>query len=328
MVARLGLVFALLGLLGMECCWAEHCLVMRNSETGESAAQAVVVVPKSAEAIARYAAEELVGHIEHATGVRLPIVEGGEATGSKASRIYVGETEAAAQVGIDVEQLASEACVLRSVGQDFFIVGNDGPGDPLSTGHTQSGTLWGVYEILEKQLGVRWLWPGDLGTVVPRRSSLCIGEMDETILPNYLQRNIRPGLGPRGFATADERLAFSEEQREKYALSQKMFLRRHRMGKSPGSYFSQRSFGSGHSFHGWWEKFGQAHPEWFQQLPDGKRGPEDLSRPDRVTMCVSNPGLHRQIVALWNEQREKRPGEPLGLGVGENDGSAACQCAE
>ena len=37
-----------------------------------------------------------------------------------------------------------------------------------------SGTLLGVYEVLEDYLGVRWLWPGDLGTYVPRRNTIVI----------------------------------------------------------------------------------------------------------------------------------------------------------
>lgn len=70
------------------------------------------------------------------------------------------------------------------------------------------------------------------------------------------------------------------------------------------------------------------HPEWFQQTPDGKRGPENPAKPKKVTMCVSNMELAKKIVSLWAEERAKHPGEPLGLGVGENDDSAMCQCAE
>ena len=303
-------------------------LVELDPNTNRPFAQAIVVIPDNTLPIANYAAEEFIWHVEQSTGVKLILRKESENQERDKASIYVGVTKAAERAGIDVQKLPPEACLLRTVGGHLFIVGNDGPGDPLSIGHTHSGTLWGVYELLEQELNVRWLWPGRLGTDIPKQKSLALKDQNRTILPNYIQRQLRPSLGPRGFATADERLAFSKEQREQYAHDQKVFLRRHRMGRSPNTYFSERRFGSGHAFHGWWEQFGEEHPEWFQQLANGKRGPADLNRPHKVSMCVSNPELHRKVVELWAEEREKRPGQPLGLGVGESDGSAACQCAK
>ncbi len=301
--------------------WAQSIPVI----PGDGSGPAVVVIPDDGEAVTEYAARELVEHIQLATRRKLAVVKEGEAPASGA-RIFLGPTSAAEAAGIDVHALPSEAVVLRSMGKDLYIAADDGPGNPLSTGLSESGVLWGVYEILERELGVRWLWPGDLGTVVPRQATLFFDAVDEILLPRYLQRNLRPSLGPKGFATADPRLAFSEGAREIYGHNQSVFLRRHRMGHSADTYFSQRKFGSGHAFEGWWEKYGDEHPEWFQLLPNGKRGPEDPERPHRVSMCVSNPALAEQVVALWAEERANNGNAPLGLGVGESDGSAACQC--
>ena len=49
-----------------------------------------------------------------------------------------------------MEQLAREAYTLRSVGNDLFIVGREDDGDPLSSRNPNVGTLWGVYDLLEK----------------------------------------------------------------------------------------------------------------------------------------------------------------------------------
>jgi len=293
---------------------------------GDGTGTALVVIPDGAEAITEYAAKEFAYHVGQATGKRLAVARESEAAAPARAKVYIGPTAAAAAAGIDVAALPPEAFVLRTAGKDLFIAAQDGPGDPLSAGTTESGALWGVYEFLDRALGVRWLWPGPLGTIIPRRDTLFVGDMDETLPPRYLQRNLRPSLGPKGFATADPRLAFSEGARADYARDQSIFLRRHRMGRSADTYFSQRKFGSGHAFEGWWEVYGADHPEWFQLLPDGRRGPEDPDRPHRVSMCVSNPELAEKVVALWAAERAKNPDAPLGLGVGESDGSAGCVC--
>ena len=288
--------------------------------------QTIVVVPEDAQPITVYAAQELIGHVALSTGVTLEQYAEGEVPDSAAPRIYLGPTKAATEAGIEVATLPEETFVLRTVDGNLFIAAADGPGDPLSTGTTASGVLWGVYEVLERDLGARWLWPGALGTVAPTQATLTVGPYDEVIPPRFQQRHLRPSIGPHGFATADPRLAFTEAQRAQYAHDQSVFLRRHRMGQSAHTYFSERKFGSGHSFGHWWERYGEEHPEWFQLLPDGRRGPDNPEKPDNVSMCASNPGLQAKIVELWAEERAKYPGEPLGLGVGENDGNAACVC--
>ena len=287
---------------------------------------AVIVIPAKPFPVAQYAADELVYHVRKASGARLEIRREPLAQPTTSPTIYLGATDAARAVGIRPEELTGEATLLRSVGKDLYVVGDDGPGDPLSESTMRDGTLWGVYEILERELGVRWLWPGELGESIPVAKNITFRPMDETIRPAFNQRLLRPGLGPQGFVEAHPSLAFSPEHRKRYADDQNRFLRRHRMGRSAENIYAQKSFGSGHSFEGWWERYGKDHPEWFQLLSDGKRGPADPARPYKVTMCVSNPEFQAEIVRRWREDRAKYPGEPFNLGIGENDDSAQCTC--
>ena len=304
-------------------------VVAAVASNGVARAVTIVVLPAKAEPIAQYAAEELVWHVAQATGVQLPVVNEPAVPADTTNRIYIGSTRAAADAGINVRSLPSEAFVLRTRGGNLFIAAQDSPGDPLSLGNTFSGSLWGVYEVLERGLGVRWLWPGDLGAFVPKTTALTLGPYDETTPPRFAQRYLNPLINPnRPPNGGDARLAFSPAERARYAREQSVFLRRHRMGCSAGTWFSERSTGSGHSFAGWWERYGKDHPEWFQLLPDGRRGPRDPGQPDKVSMCVSNPKLHAKLVALWQERRAQHPGEPVNLGIAENDGAAQCVCAE
>lgn len=274
--------------------------------------QAIVVTAENPLPVVAYAAEELVRHVEKATGVRLPLTTESHLPTEPPGRVYIGPTRASLALGLDPSHLPPEACILRSVEGALFIVGHDSPGDPLAR-DTLAGTLWGVYEFLERRLGVRWLWPGELGCFVPRRETLTAGEWNETVLPRFLQRHLRSI--PR--RDEPEALGFSPEAGRAYAQAEQVFLRRHRMGRSlPLRY--------GHAFEDWWERYGQEHPEWFQLLEDGRRGPE---RPGaRTSMCVSNPGFHRQILELWRQARAANPGQFLNINACENDILGRCTC--
>ncbi len=303
-------------------------LVERGVFATAGSPAARIVIAETAQPVAEYAAEELALHVELSTGVRLPILREPVPSADGAHSVYLGETRAALEAGLDVESLPSEAFTLRTLEGDVFIAAKEGPGDPLSTANTFSGVLWGVYEVLERDLGVRWLWPGPLGTHVPRKRTVRVGPFNETIGPRFIHRMLRPGVSEAAPALADLRLAFTPEDRAAYVRAQSVFLRRHRMGSSAGTYFSERTSGSGHSFEGWWERYGGEHPEWFEMSAEGRRGPADPLSPQKVSMCVSNPELQRKIVDLWREECARHPGERVNLGVGENDRAGACRCPE
>ena len=118
--------------------------------------RAVLVTADHPTRVVRYAAEEMVHHVGKATGVILEVRTESEAKTGALPHIYLGDSRAVHEAGIDVEKLAAEAFVLRVKNDFVFIAGNDGGGDPLDP-DTRAGTLWGVYEWLDRDLGVRWL---------------------------------------------------------------------------------------------------------------------------------------------------------------------------
>jgi hypothetical protein len=193
----------------------------------------------------------------------------------------------------------------------LFIAGGDAAGDPLND-NTSAGTLFGVYEWLERDLGVRWLWPGVLGTIVPRTASLHVHDVDATVAPAFFQRNTRGGLTFKG---QHAELDFSPEAAAAYAHDQAVFLRRHRMGHRVKLTYH-------HAFTDWWKKYGAGHPEWFQ-LVNGRRGP---TRPGgNYSMCVSNPEFRHQIIVLWQQERKQNPGLHS-INACENGTMGLCEC--
>jgi hypothetical protein len=263
-------------------------------------ASAVVVIADEPTRTAMYAADELVGHVELATGVTLEIVPESKSNEEMPTRIYVGETETAFRQGIDVNRLPREASILRSVGNDLFILGKEDEGDPMDERNPNVGTLFGVYEFLEDFLGVRWLWPGDLGTHVPKANTVMISSINRIEAPSLLFRKMRwsiIGRVARGGTLAEEdaRYGFSPEIARRYGQDLGVLFRRNRMGgmdaKPP----------SGHIAIGWWDKYSAEHPEWFAMCSDGTRG---NPRPDReiqqVPLCVTNEELQDFIVDQWD----------------------------
>jgi len=339
------------------CCLAATCIstttfgqvsIVRDGEV-----HAVVVTAAEPSEVAAYAVEELVGHVEEATGRRLPVAIETEIPAAYHSRIFVGATQAALQNGIDADRLDVEEFVLRTIGNDLYIAGNElhpdekhstsrphgEPTNPLSSECLHSGTLFGVYEVLERYLGVRWLWPGDLGTYVPHAATIEIPEVDETIKPRLLYRDLggwdlrhihlsgvmygKPRQsGAPAFTRVSEKtlrnLMFpTEAAGHAYGKAMGVFLRRHRRVTPIEPMRVPRNTHHVAGIADWWAEYGEEHPEWFA-LVNGKRG--DVGRKGAYTnLCVSNEELRDFIVdEAWD-------GGDL-LILGDADGRN-CECA-
>lgn len=293
-------------------------------------AQAVIVIADNPSPVASYAATELATHVQKATGAELPIVHESSIPDGYASHVFVGVTRSAAAQGIDPEKLDNDAFVLRTVGNDLYVVGReDASALPLDQNHGYSGTMFGVSEILERYVAVRWLWPGKLGTYVPRTDTIAVENVDQVIGPKLLVRAISYGTHLSLFKSGDgstRQLAFGEfpelyrqlsfntpEKLVRYMDDLEIFMRRHRLGysqplkeeaermRSNRIEHSYRLPQPRHGFHGWWDLHGKEHPEWFAMRKDGVRGPwegqgQQWWGGQYAAMCVSNPDLHRFII--------------------------------
>lgn len=283
-----------------------------------------IVIADDATLTARHAASEFADHLRGATGAVLPIVAESDAPQNGGSRVYVGVTQAARRHGLETGTLEPDAYILRVIGNDLFVLGRESalPDTEFNFIKHQSepnGTLFGVYELLDRYLGVRWLWPGELGTYIPPRDTMVIEDTLNEVHAPRLKFRIFRTAGVRHWDLDHEpepvkRLAFSEAALKAYQEDLALYLGRHRVGGG------HRKPVVGHYFHDWWGTYGDRHPEWFMLRPDGKRGPV---RGDerRVAMCVSNTDLHRYIVDnAWDG------GEILRLG--EVDRRLFCDCQD
>ncbi len=287
--------------------------------------RAAIILPEDAGSIRRFAALELQKHLNLITGTLTPILARPE------NGMYPFYLEAPA--GTALKGLSREEARWLATPKGTWLYGEDFQGIPAKKADdftpvfiktSRTGTLFAVYDFLEKELGVKWLEPGDNGIVHPSSAILKFASGGGSWSPGKLvQRQIRSGYSnwaqysKRVAPTLPEPFRQTREQYEKASEAVRIWLKRQRMGNSsPMSY--------GHAFTRWWELYGKEHPEYFAMQADGVRRPEYPDHPDRSKLCVSNPAVHERIIANW--RAEKDPSQIIN--VCENDSGGYCRCPE
>ena len=279
-------------------CWAGMLFatdLVKNGTPG-----AVIVLPEKPSRWEILAAKELQHHIRKASGAALEIVRG--TTSSPLDKVYIGRND-----GVELASLGRNGFRIRNVGRDLVISG------------IGEGSMQGVYSFLENQMGVRWIWPGELGEVVPRSKNLSFDDLNIAFKQPLESSRIHPSnAGKRGWQDLTAHRRFTEACLEWYR----------RMGFSwITAYRSQHSWG--HPGWKYGEKYMKTHPEYFNMLPDGTRRPNPFHvvvNPEFAACCPSSDGLIRQVLKDWQEKGPK--GYPFGpcVYVGENDTDGCCCC--
>ena len=152
-----------------------------------------VVIPEKPLPVERFAAQELTNFLSRVLGEPVPVVAD---TGKGRAAILLGRA-----AGLDVSNLERDAfrtkVELSPDGKSVVrIAGRDGRGDVFRnawkfglTVRDECATLFGVYAFLEDFAGVRFYFPGELGTVAKRRESVAVPVQDKTTAPWFTARS-------------------------------------------------------------------------------------------------------------------------------------------
>lgn len=246
-----------------------------------------IVRPEKAPPVVHLAVRELVHFIERSTGVRLPVV--GAPTPGKTHLFVGGPTEG----------LRPEGFRIRAVGRDLQIAGDDSPGDPERIRRerpVRCGTLFGVYEFLERFAGVFFAWDDELGTIVPPRREIRVpADTDVVQAPDWTSRTIINT--PPGSTSG-------------------LFGRRLRLGASVETDYT----------HNWHRILpaDPARPELFA-LVRGERRTSAYLKNHGGQVCTSNPEVIDLFAKAAIDHFAKNPADGV-FPISPNDGKGFCEC--
>lgn len=293
-------------------------------------AHSVITIADRGSSIQRLAAAELQKHLELITGIRIPVGEKADAEYT----FHIGMLPPGSEPSLNNREegfwwVFDKAAYFY--GDDFqpYRVKEEGDVSLVSQSLTRSGTLFAVYDFLENVLGVHWIMPGDQGIIYSKDKILNLPAGKEGgWVPALAMRQIRSGYNwdyykKRLEKATPEMFRISEDDYRRLEEENRLWLKRMRMGR-------HLILNYGHAFTDWWEKYGKTHPEYFALNEKGTREPLRTNQPDRIKMCVSNPGLHEQIVRDWREKKEKAKFKQMfeTINVCENDSAGFCVCPD
>jgi len=310
-------LFATLATLAAAAGSAETTLTL--AQAGKPAA--TIVLAKQPTRAAQFAAYELQWHLKQITGGDFRIVRDDEPVQGLA--ILVGDSLPVRTLGIDPRQLDKQAYVIRFTPGALVLAGRD-KDDRGSVRYDQTpsqqafstwpgiwdeqGTMYAVYDFLERYCNVRWLTPTESGTDCPKQATLSVtgSELQRApfmkyryaAYPSSENYDAYTGLWPTGSEGYKkwEAAAYPELHRRfdsgGYGLAKRgwnmLFRLRRREGGEPCP--------GNHSLYGYYRRFWAAekgqeplfegrHADWFAQ------GYE--SQPPQ--MCYTSRGLIEQV---------------------------------
>lgn len=298
-----------------------------HPECSGAESEILIVLPDAADAVKQFAAAELKMHLNliYSNEVKSLKLKDYKQDGKKKT-FFVG-----IQPGSDKKALDKEEARYKIEENRIYLYGEDiiqgrevsVSQSVLDEKYTRCGTLFGVYSFLENELGVVWFAPGNEGIAYKNRNKFEFQNKSFSWRPELKQRCFRIHVKDwnENLDTYDRAFEISKEALEQKIFDERVWLRRMRMGRS-------EIINYGHAFTAWWSKYGKSHPEFFALLKEtGERAPYKASKGDRIKMCVSNPSLHREIIAQWEISKSRNPIDNKYINVCENDSKGYCTCS-
>lgn len=261
-------------------------------------AKSAIILPQDLNELQNLAIKDFIHTIFRSSGALIPVVSELEAEKLPAAtiRIIPGPSTTTEKLGYKTDDMKEEEFRIISKDNSIIILAKDIEEPVLRS--SSMVTAWAFSYILDHFLGVRWLWPGELGTVVPKHKTISLPVMDINIQQKLLQRRLNHKGNPETV----------------------MWTSHHQSAGKRINYTFSHSFMAGRQNGDWWNMFHKTHPEYFAKDPSGKIDNPSVV-PDRIKLCLSNQGVREEIVRIWEEA-----GKPNFWDVTSNDGGGWCTC--
>jgi len=253
-----------------------------------------IYLSPAAEPAERYGAEELQRVLKKISGADFEIVSTEEKPVSHT--IVLGDLahpqvqEKARLLKLSPSQL--EQISVFTLERCLYLVGNQ-----------PRAVLYAVYSFLQKQLGVRWFWPGPSGEFVPEKKTWVLPELREHYQPDFLYR---------GFHLCGD---WREAQSFKEWMARN-FINIYRHASRP----EEKKYG----FYSFWsshnarlpQQLFSTHPEYFAEV-GGQRYAENI--------CFSHPETERLVAEDLAAYVRNHPYLEI-LSIFPADNMTYCQC--
>ncbi len=243
--------------------------------------RAAIVLPDDASDQLKAACNEMQALIEQSTGAKLEILTAapGDLVG-----IHVGPGSYVNALGLD----------LGDLDDDGYLITFPDANNIVMLGPTDYGTEFGVYEFLERYVGVRWLLPGPDGTDVPEQATIQVPTEPVREEPAFFSRLFS---GLRGGAQAT-------------------WARRNRMhGRVSFHHNLIRLFPP--------EQYTETHPEFFPIRGGERLLPAKGSHGWQP--CFTAEGIVEEAISNIIAYFDEHPDVPS-YSLGVNDSSGHCEC--
>ena len=245
--------------------------------------------------ILREAATALQSAFREGTGVTLPIVIEKKCCSRKecsnvVKGIYLGACDAAAAAGLCAKDFKTAEYLIAERNGSVFILGKDGPSGLRGKSYIRyyTGTAKGVAGFMEKILGTRILYPGEVGRTTPRKNTVTIAAGTSMRVKSLLI------------------LGTSRHHELIYDMANNDF-------GYPGIHLY-----GGHSYYSAVPEkvYGKTHPEYFML-----RGNKRASAGNHL--CISNPKVQELI---YLEAKKKLQAGAWMVELAQTDGYQPCEC--
>jgi hypothetical protein len=248
--------------------------------------QDIVIAPK-ASPLVRKAAGDLQYHLQKIAGRKIPLVE--STVAPQGGMHFIVGPGVLPEQDAAIAKLPREGWMILSVKNGLLLAGDDASNVPVTNYHA-------VPLFLEKYCGVRWVWPGASGEVIPQNPKLNIPTLNQQGAPELKRRKL------------DFYYARWWSQQAKDDLA--TWAGRTRQGDQFKAVF-------GHSWAGTMpeEELFKDHPEWYG-LVSGRRVP--------LQLCTSNMEMRAEFVKRLLS-RPSNQGLDI-VSVSANDGYGFCEC--
>jgi len=171
------------------------------------------------------------------------------------------------------------------------------------TGGGPYGIRFGALDFCERYLGVRFLFPGELGEYIPKHKSISIEEKEFQDAPKFLTRYLSSG---------------NDHPSRRLYQEWTPFLRGIRPYRLTINHNLSRMFNSG--------KFAKTHPEYYPII-NGKRYIPAPNVHVHWQPCLSNPGVVNESIKMICDAFAKNP-ELRTWSLAVTDGNGVCECKD